>query len=356
MPLLADRVKETTATTGTGTLTVLGAAAGFRSFVAAFGSAASVYYTIAGGADFEIGEGTTGAGTLSRDTVLVSSNGGALVDFAAGVKDVFCSYTGARAVTTTDAAVLTNKSMSGGQITSAVAAASLAAAATVLATPRTIGGTSFDGSANIAVALAASSTVLATPRAINGVDFNGSAPITVTAAAGTLTGTEMAATVVTSSLTSVGTLAALTVTAAIVASAGVEVGHPSDTSITRVRAGVIAVEGVNVGYLEVPQNAQSAAYTTVLADTGKHLLHPSADTTARTFTIAANASVAYPIGTAITFVNQNGAGVLTIAITTDVMRLAGAGTTGSRTLAANGIATALKLTATEWLISGTGLT
>lgn len=106
----------------------------------------------------------------------------------------------------------------------------------------------------------------------------------------------------------------------------------------------------------LPQNSRSAAYTLVLSDAGKHLLHPSADTTARTFTIPDNGAVPYPIGTAITFVNQHAAGALTIAITTDIMRLAGAGTTGSRTLAANGIATALKLTATEWIISGTGLT
>jgi len=106
----------------------------------------------------------------------------------------------------------------------------------------------------------------------------------------------------------------------------------------------------------IPQNSQSAAYELVLADAGKHILHPSADTTARTFTIPANASVAFPIGTAVTFVNQNSAGVVTIAITTDTMRLAGAGTTGSRTLAANGVATAIKLTATEWIISGVGLT
>ncbi len=109
------------------------------------------------------------------------------------------------------------------------------------------------------------------------------------------------------------------------------------------------------GYIGLPQNSQSAAYTTVLADAGKHILHPSADTTARTFTIDSNANVAYPIGTALTFVNQAAAGALTIAITSDTMRLAGPGTTGSRTLAANGIATALKLTSTEWIISGTGL-
>jgi hypothetical protein len=113
---------------------------------------------------------------------------------------------------------------------------------------------------------------------------------------------------------------------------------------------------LGAGYLGVPQVSQSAAYTLILSDAGKHIFHPSADTTARTWTIPANSSVAFPIGTAITFVNQNGAGVITIAITTDTMRLAGAGTTGSRTLAANGVATALKVTSTEWIISGTNLT
>lgn len=117
------------------------------------------------------------------------------------------------------------------------------------------------------------------------------------------------------------------------------------------------LDGTNqIGYKNIPQNSKSAAYTTVLADAGKHILHPSADTTARVFTIDSTANVAYPIGTAITFVNQNGAGTITISITADTMRLAGAGTTGSRTLAANGVATAIKIAATEWIISGSGLT
>lgn len=106
----------------------------------------------------------------------------------------------------------------------------------------------------------------------------------------------------------------------------------------------------------IEQNSQSAAYPLVISDAGKHILHPGSDATARTFTIPANSSVPYEIGTAILFVNQHGAGVLTIAITTDTMRLAGAGTTGNRTLAADGLATALKISATEWIISGTGLT
>lgn len=129
-------------------------------------------------------------------------------------------------------------------------------------------------------------------------------------------------------------------------------GTPSSGNLSSCTA-----DGTNeVGFRHIPQNSNSAAYTLVLADAGKHIFHPSADTTARTFTIPANSAVTFPIGTAITFINQNGAGVVTIAITTDTMRLAGAGTTGSRTLAANGVATAVKVTSTEWMINGTGLT
>jgi len=110
--------------------------------------------------------------------------------------------------------------------------------------------------------------------------------------------------------------------------------------------------GYTAGYLIVPQNSKSAAYTLVSADAGKHILHPAADTTARTFTLPSNSSVAYTIGTTITFVNENSAGVMTIGINSDTMRLAGDGTTGNRTLAANGVATAVKVSSTSWIISG----
>ena len=116
------------------------------------------------------------------------------------------------------------------------------------------------------------------------------------------------------------------------------------------------VDGTDaVGFRNIPQNSQSASYTLVLADNGKHIFHPVGDNNARTFTIPANSSVAYPIGTAITFINMAAAAV-TIAITTDTMNLSSAGTTGSRTLAQYGSATAVKITSTNWLISGSGLT
>lgn len=132
--------------------------------------------------------------------------------------------------------------------------------------------------------------------------------------------------------------------------------NASGSTTLQQRTPAQVLSDIGAGYINVPQVSQSANYTLVLSDQGKHILHPSADTTARTFTIPANSSVAFPIGTTVTFVNQNSAGVITIAITTDTMRLAGAGTTGSRTLAANGVATALKITSTEWIISGTNLT
>ena len=110
-----------------------------------------------------------------------------------------------------------------------------------------------------------------------------------------------------------------------------------------------------VGFKNIPQNSQSADYTLVLADAGKHIFHPSGDANARTYTIPANSSVAYPIGTALTFINMT-TEVVTIAITTDTMYLSSAGTTGSRSLALYGSATAIKMTSTTWLISGSGLT
>lgn len=112
--------------------------------------------------------------------------------------------------------------------------------------------------------------------------------------------------------------------------------------------------GANVGYLNIPQVSKSVSYTLGLSDSGKYIYHPATDANARTFTIPANSSVAYPIGTALTFINMT-AELVTIAITDDTMYLSSAGTTGSRTLAQYGSATAIKMTSTTWLISGSGL-
>lgn len=104
-------------------------------------------------------------------------------------------------------------------------------------------------------------------------------------------------------------------------------------------------------------NPKSADYTLIASDAGKTIFHPASDTTARAWTIPANASVPLPEGAVITFDNDFGAGAITIGITTDTLVLVGAaGSTGPRTLAAGGRAVAQKVAATRWRISGIGLT
>lgn len=101
----------------------------------------------------------------------------------------------------------------------------------------------------------------------------------------------------------------------------------------------------------------SAARPVVADDAGTTLYHPASDTTARTVTFPANATIPMPVGSVVTIDNDVGAGVVTIAITTDTMVLVGTvGSTGNRTLAAGGRATAQKVTTTRWRISGIGLT
>ena len=100
--VVADRVQETTSTTGTSSYALLGAATGYQSFGAVLANADTTYYAITDSTNsaWEVGIGvyTSSGTTLSRDTVLESSNAGALVDFAAGSKDVFVTYPAERSV------------------------------------------------------------------------------------------------------------------------------------------------------------------------------------------------------------------------------------------------------------------
>lgn len=90
MPLYADRVQETTTTTGTGTVTLAGAVVGFRAFQDALTVGDRVHYAINDGTDWEVGDGVLATSTtLTREEVFASSNAGALVNFAAGTKTVY---------------------------------------------------------------------------------------------------------------------------------------------------------------------------------------------------------------------------------------------------------------------------
>ena len=127
-------------------------------------------------------------------------------------------------------------------------------------------------------------------------------------------------------------------------STGSVYGNAATATLTSAVAGV--------GYMGMPQNATGTT-TLTISDAGKHIY---ITTTGQTITIPAASSVAYPIGTTIAFIGGPSATTTTIAITTDTMYLAGTGTTGSRTLAAYGMATAVKVASTTWFINGSGLT
>jgi hypothetical protein len=110
--VVKDRVQETSTTTGTGALTLLGAVTGFQTFSSAIGNTNTTYYTIQNGSEWEVGIGAVSAGALSRDTVLESSNAGSLVNFSAGTKFVFCTYPAEKSVDIETAQTLTNKTIS----------------------------------------------------------------------------------------------------------------------------------------------------------------------------------------------------------------------------------------------------
>ena len=125
------------------------------------------------------------------------------------------------------------------------------------------------------------------------------------------------------------------------------------TNYRTVHSGAVtgAPQARELGTRGIPQNLQNAAYGFVLTDAGGHVYHT--DGTARTYTIPSNAATAFPIGTAITVVNGAGAGIVTIAITSDTLQRGDAvAGTGSRSVAANAVVTLLKVAATTWFITG----
>jgi hypothetical protein len=195
--------------------------------------------------------------------------------------------------------------------------------------------TEIGASANIAFSkLATTGTVTATTF-IGALSGNATSATSATTA-GTVTTAAQPA------ITSVGTLSSLAVTAGV--TAATFTGSPSAATTTTAANGV--------GYMGLPRTvATTGNYTIVAADAGTQIY----STGTRTITIPANATLAMPIGSTIVLVN-NSAGLVTIAITTDTLNLAGVGTTGSRTLDNWGMATLVKYTTTGWIISGNGLT
>ena len=397
MPLnVADRVRDTTTTTGTGTITLSGTSpTGYQTF-SAVGNGNTTYYTINAGSQWEVGIGTySGAGpSLSRDTVLASSNSGSLVDFAAGTKDVFCDYPASKSISdgfgllppanggtglsspgtsgnvlTSDGTAWVSQLPSAGGITyTTVKTSNYTAAAndgvqtdtsggaftvTLPATPATgaqviivdsagswatnnltVGrnGSTIDGSASD---LTCDISSVSVQFVYSGTTWDvyaqvGGAGAGVVSVAGGGTGATTAA-------------GARTNLGAAASGANTDI-TALDQDVTITATGTIAAD--TIGYRGLPQNSQTASYTLALADAGKHI-----SITTGGVIIPANGSVAFPIGTTIVVFNNSGSSQ-TISITTDTLRLAGTATTGSRTLAQYGLATLVKVTSTSWVATG----
>jgi hypothetical protein len=267
------------------------------------------YYT-AGRFDFrlsqvsttDLAEGTNLYFTNTRARVALNVSGDLAYNNTTGV----ISFTDA--VTLTNTVTLTNKTLTSPTLTTPVLG---------VATATSINGLTI-------------STTTGTLTLVNGSTL-------VTAGAFSTTLTATATTDVT--LPTTGTLATL---------AGAE-------TFTNKTAGIATTSSTaaSLGYLGIPQSATATTATLAIGDAGKHIY---VTTNGQTITIPANATVAYPIGTTIGFIAGASATTVTIAITSDTMYLGGTGTTGSRTLAAHGMATAVKVAATTWYISGNGLT
>lgn len=200
---------------------------------------------------------------------------------------------------------------------------------------------------------------------VSGTTFNGSAARTISyntlgaapLASPTFTGTPAAPTAAgATNTTQLATTAfvqqELTSQAVKLTGAQSIAGNKTFSGTTALAAGS-TIDSIVVGYRDVPVTVTNAAKNFALADAGKGFGKDNG--TAYTYTIPANASVAFPIGTVITVFNNNATSNITVAITSDTLRLAGTATTGSRTIAPWALCTLYKVSATEWWASGVGV-
>lgn len=118
-------------------------------------------------------------------------------------------------------------------------------------------------------------------------------------------------------------------------------------------AGTVKRDAVELGWLDLPQNAQNGAYTLALADRGKHIY--SSNVAGQSIAIPTNAAAAFPVGAAVVIVND-GASAITVTTAGITLKLAGSASTGNRTIAVNGMASLLKIGTDRWIISGAGIT
>ena len=151
------------------------------------------------------------------------------------------------------------------------------------------------------------------------------------------------------------TFANVTVSSGTITANGTFDGTVSNATISNTTVSNASVNSANVvGYMGIPQNSQNSNYNVVLGDSGKHIYHPTGQAAA-TYTFPANSNVSFTVGSAVTIINGS-ANNVTISLTSDTLYLSSNGATGSRTLAQWGVATAVKIENTTWVISGSNIT
>jgi hypothetical protein len=390
--VLKDRVKVTTTTTGTGTLTLGAAQQGFQDF-GAIGNGNSTYYTIQDPVtgDWEVGAGVyTASGTaLSRDEVLSSSNAGALVNFGAGSKIVFVTYPAEKSsisyyteVTTTYTAGFSEGVLA--DTTSAAFTVTLPASPssgsqvsisdsggnfginnlTVGRNGSTIGGLSEDlvldiNSVSVNLIYDGSTWLVYAQIGGNGgtaVTLDGVQTLTnktISGSSNTLTNISLATAVTGTLPVANGGTGATTLTANNVllgnGTSALQVVAPGTTGNVLTSDGTTWTSGAPPSSaVNYPQNIQSADYTLVIGDAGKQIYHPASDANVRTFTIPSNASVAFPIGTTVLFVVENGGTQVNVAINSDTL-VTTEGITGTKFVPAGNVLTCIKTTTTKWI-------
>ena len=386
MPKLADRVQVTSTTTGTGTFALGSATTGFRTFNASFTNGDIVYYAAEDSSgNWEVGYGTVGTATLTR-TVIESSNANALVPFPGPTTTVFCTapaqslpanqtsnsgkYLTTDGTTTSWGTVSAGMTYPGAGIANSTGSAwgtsytttgsgTVVALATSPSFTTPVLGTPTSGTLTSCIGLPIATgvsglgtnvaTFLATPSSAN----LASALTDETGSGSAVFATSPTLVTPTLGVASATTVNKITLTAPATGSTLTLADGKTLTASNTVTLTGTDSTSYNLDALTtIPQNNQSISYTLVLSDAGKAVVETGTTTT---LTIPANGTVAYPVGTSLTFVN-NTAGNISIAITTDTMYLAGSATTGTRTLAQRGVATAYKVTSTVWFIAGGGLT
>jgi hypothetical protein len=317
-------------------------------------TSATTATNLAGGANLQIpyqtAAGTTSFITAASGTNYVLNYTGSAFNWVAGTISGVALGSNLNALTL--GTYLTGTSYNGSTtVTAAVDATSANTASKVVA--RDTSGNFSAGTITAALTgNASTATALATARAIYGNNFDGTAALTQVIAS-TYGGTGNGFTKFTGPTTAEKTFTLPDASSTIVVQGGA-LGTPSSGTLSS-----CTVDGTDaVGFRNVPQNAQTGNYGLLLTDSGKHIYH-AVGAGAATYTIPAATSVAYPIGTAISFVNLSTTSI-SIAITTDTMYLGGTGTTGTRTLAQYGTATALKVSGVSssgvWIITGSALT